>query len=247
MWLLDLFSLIDSFAFCFLICYALHSYCRNAPRHCSHADFAGLEQILQHGDGHTLASAQSRLAEEGRPNFFPLRGCWFFPRTGDGGKLALCSHRPLEVRSNQGLAERGGTEWRALCFYLCFCLYLPRVAFSMEEIYAKFVSQKISKTRWRPLSSGSLQTAETFATGSWDNEVPLLPGQGAPASSLPPRTAPPAASARTLSDSSFSRPSLNACLMLGCPVSQSHRWCVCLSLESRCVFKDYHPICLKRF
>lgn len=170
------FSLVDSFAFCFLICYALHSYCRNAPRHCSHADFAGLEQILQHGDGHTLASVQSRLAEEERPNFFPLRGCWFFPRTGDGGKLALCSHRPLEVRSNQGLAERGGTEWRALCFYLCFCLYLPRVAFSMEEIYAKFVSQKISKTRWRPLSSGSLQTAETFATGSWDNEVPLLPG-----------------------------------------------------------------------
>ncbi|KAL4676433.1 hypothetical protein H8959_010578 [Pygathrix nigripes] len=42
----------------------------------------------------------------------------------------------------------------------------------MEEIYAKFVSQKISKTRWRPLPPGSLQTAETFATGSWDNEVP---------------------------------------------------------------------------
>ncbi|EPY80639.1 nucleoporin Nup43 [Camelus ferus] len=41
----------------------------------------------------------------------------------------------------------------------------------MEEIYAKFVSQKISKTRWRPLPPGSLQTAETFATGSWDNEL----------------------------------------------------------------------------
>nr|KAF6363363.1 nucleoporin 43 [Pipistrellus kuhlii] len=40
----------------------------------------------------------------------------------------------------------------------------------MEEIYAKFVSQKISKTRWRPVPSGSLQPAETFATGSWDNE-----------------------------------------------------------------------------
>ncbi|XP_049509020.1 nucleoporin Nup43 isoform X2 [Panthera uncia] len=40
----------------------------------------------------------------------------------------------------------------------------------MEEIYAKFVSQKISKTRWRPVPPGSLQTAETFATGSWDNE-----------------------------------------------------------------------------
>uniref|UniRef100_A0A8C0CZL3 Nucleoporin 43 n=1 Tax=Balaenoptera musculus TaxID=9771 RepID=A0A8C0CZL3_BALMU len=40
----------------------------------------------------------------------------------------------------------------------------------MEEIYAKFVSQKISKTRWRPVPPGSLQTTETFATGSWDNE-----------------------------------------------------------------------------
>ncbi|XP_068925843.1 nucleoporin Nup43 [Petaurus breviceps papuanus] len=40
----------------------------------------------------------------------------------------------------------------------------------MEEIFAKFVSQKISKTRWRPVPAGSLQPAETFATGSWDNE-----------------------------------------------------------------------------
>uniref|UniRef100_A0A2K6PJI9 Uncharacterized protein n=1 Tax=Rhinopithecus roxellana TaxID=61622 RepID=A0A2K6PJI9_RHIRO len=40
----------------------------------------------------------------------------------------------------------------------------------MEEIYVKFVSQKISKTRWRPLPPGSLQTVETFATESWDNE-----------------------------------------------------------------------------
>uniref|UniRef100_A0A673T019 Nucleoporin 43 n=1 Tax=Suricata suricatta TaxID=37032 RepID=A0A673T019_SURSU len=40
----------------------------------------------------------------------------------------------------------------------------------MEDFCAKFVSQKISKTRWRPLPPGSLQTAETFATGSWDNE-----------------------------------------------------------------------------
>ncbi|KAF6365003.1 nucleoporin 43 [Rhinolophus ferrumequinum] len=40
----------------------------------------------------------------------------------------------------------------------------------MEEFYAKYVSQKISKTRWRPVPPGSLQTAEIFATGSWDNE-----------------------------------------------------------------------------
>ncbi|XP_033873627.1 nucleoporin Nup43 [Acipenser ruthenus] len=40
----------------------------------------------------------------------------------------------------------------------------------MEYINAKFVSQKISKTRWRPISSTSLQQPEVFATGSWDNE-----------------------------------------------------------------------------
>lgn len=44
------------------------------------------------------------------------------------------------------------------------------MVFGMEEIDAKFVSQKIHKTRWRPLPPGSLQTVETFATGSWDNE-----------------------------------------------------------------------------
>ncbi|XP_038598077.1 nucleoporin Nup43 [Tachyglossus aculeatus] len=40
----------------------------------------------------------------------------------------------------------------------------------MEPLYAKFVSQKISKARWRPVSGGSLQPADAFATGSWDNE-----------------------------------------------------------------------------
>ncbi|XP_049645349.1 nucleoporin Nup43 [Suncus etruscus] len=40
----------------------------------------------------------------------------------------------------------------------------------MDDLSAKFVAQKIGKARWRPLPPGSLQTAETFATGSWDNE-----------------------------------------------------------------------------
>ncbi|MEE6511815.1 hypothetical protein FKM82_018620 [Ascaphus truei] len=40
----------------------------------------------------------------------------------------------------------------------------------MEDKYAKFVSQKISKTRWRPVSASSLQQPDVFATGSWDNE-----------------------------------------------------------------------------
>ncbi|XP_063773588.1 nucleoporin Nup43 [Pseudophryne corroboree] len=40
----------------------------------------------------------------------------------------------------------------------------------MENMVAKFVSQKISKTRWRPVSASSLQQPDVFAAGSWDNE-----------------------------------------------------------------------------
>lgn len=40
----------------------------------------------------------------------------------------------------------------------------------MDSINAKYVSQKISKTKWRPVSSSFLQQPEIFATGSWDNE-----------------------------------------------------------------------------
>uniref|UniRef100_A0A3P8UPX7 Nucleoporin 43 n=1 Tax=Cynoglossus semilaevis TaxID=244447 RepID=A0A3P8UPX7_CYNSE len=40
----------------------------------------------------------------------------------------------------------------------------------MESINAKYVSQKISKTRWKPVSHSTLQQPEIFATGSWDNE-----------------------------------------------------------------------------
>uniref|UniRef100_A0A3Q2DG96 Nucleoporin 43 n=1 Tax=Cyprinodon variegatus TaxID=28743 RepID=A0A3Q2DG96_CYPVA len=35
---------------------------------------------------------------------------------------------------------------------------------------ATYVSQKISKTRWRPVSYSALQQPDIFATGSWDNE-----------------------------------------------------------------------------
>ncbi|XP_068135617.1 nucleoporin Nup43 [Hyperolius riggenbachi] len=40
----------------------------------------------------------------------------------------------------------------------------------MESMIAKFVSQKISKTRWRPVSASCLQQPDLFAAGSWDNE-----------------------------------------------------------------------------
>ncbi|KTF71978.1 hypothetical protein cypCar_00050222, partial [Cyprinus carpio] len=39
---------------------------------------------------------------------------------------------------------------------------------------AKYISQKISKTRWRPISPALLQRPEVFATGSWDNEARAL-------------------------------------------------------------------------
>ncbi|XP_019383092.1 PREDICTED: nucleoporin Nup43 [Gavialis gangeticus] len=40
----------------------------------------------------------------------------------------------------------------------------------MEDLCAKFVSQKLSKVRWRPAPATALQPPELFATGSWDNE-----------------------------------------------------------------------------
>ncbi|XP_030638384.1 nucleoporin Nup43 [Chanos chanos] len=40
----------------------------------------------------------------------------------------------------------------------------------MDCIAAKYVSQKISKIRWRPVPSESLHQPDVFATGSWDNE-----------------------------------------------------------------------------
>lgn len=46
---------------------------------------------------------------------------------------------------------------------------------NMEDVVGKYVSQKISKTRWRPVSATVLQPPEIFATGSWDNEVTRTP------------------------------------------------------------------------
>uniref|UniRef100_A0A8D0GWC2 Nucleoporin Nup43 n=1 Tax=Sphenodon punctatus TaxID=8508 RepID=A0A8D0GWC2_SPHPU len=40
----------------------------------------------------------------------------------------------------------------------------------MEDFAAKFVSQKINKTRWLPVPAAALQPPEVFATRSWDNE-----------------------------------------------------------------------------
>lgn len=51
-------------------------------------------------------------------------------------------------------------------------MYMVWDCFSlMESINAKYVSQKISKTRWRPVSQATLQQPDIFVTGSWDNEV----------------------------------------------------------------------------
>ncbi|XP_037099978.1 nucleoporin Nup43 [Syngnathus acus] len=52
-----------------------------------------------------------------------------------------------------------------------FCkIRKPNYSALMESSNAKYVSQKISKVRWRPVSRSSLQQPEIFATGSWDNE-----------------------------------------------------------------------------
>lgn len=40
----------------------------------------------------------------------------------------------------------------------------------MDSTHAKYVSRKVSRTRWRPVSYAVLQQPEVFVTGSWDNE-----------------------------------------------------------------------------
>lgn len=102
----------------------------------------------------------------------------------------------------------------------------------MEEFYAKFVSQKISKTRWRPVPPGSLQTAETFATGSWDNEVPPFPGRGSPASCVFPLSWNRATDGCALILSPSTSPEF---LFRARLPYTSEPSMVCLSFESHCV------------
>ena len=40
--------------------------------------------------------------------------------------------------------------------------------------FAKFVSQKINKIRWRPVTNEIVQHGTYFCTGSWDNDVSFL-------------------------------------------------------------------------
>lgn len=61
----------------------------------------------------------------------------------------------------------------------------------MEDVCAKFVSQKISKTRWRPLPAAALQPPDLFATGSWDNEVAGGPAGRPGGAARPSRRGPP--------------------------------------------------------
>lgn len=41
----------------------------------------------------------------------------------------------------------------------------------MADIRATFVSQKVSKIRWKNIVKNSLEGPDTFVTGSWDDEV----------------------------------------------------------------------------
>lgn len=61
---------------------------------------------------------------------------------------------------------------------------------AMEEVSARFVAQKISKARWRPLPAAALQPPDIFATGSWDNEVSGRGGPGGVPEGVTPRGGP---------------------------------------------------------
>ena len=54
----------------------------------------------------------------------------------------------------------------------CLIDHLVPTSFKMEtSAEAKFVSKKINKIRWQPLSSETIGRSNVFATGSWDDVV----------------------------------------------------------------------------
>lgn len=77
--------------------------------------------------------------------------------------------RPPYLNTTEGA---GGIQRSGACGADCVTWdHKNRCSVSMECINAKYISQKISATRWRPVSAASLQQPELFATGSWDNEA----------------------------------------------------------------------------
>ncbi len=60
----------------------------------------------------------------------------------------------LRMRSRKVLARRAGLGTEV-----------------MAEPVTKYVGYKVSKVRWKPQPAGSIEGSDTFASGSWDDEV----------------------------------------------------------------------------
>ncbi len=41
----------------------------------------------------------------------------------------------------------------------------------MADPVTKYVGYKVSTVRWRPQPTGSIESSDTFVSGSWDDEV----------------------------------------------------------------------------
>ena len=48
---------------------------------------------------------------------------------------------------------------------------LRTLGMAADDPVVKYVGHKVSKVQWKPLPSGSIQSSEIFASGSWDDEV----------------------------------------------------------------------------
>lgn len=115
------------------------------------------------------AAGNVRLLHTARPGRLPLRSpAMASPSPGTGPpecarrpapslSLRACRRSAANHQACRGAGGSGGSRRAARA--------------AMEDVCAKFVSQKISKTRWRPLPAAALQPPDLFATGSWDNEV----------------------------------------------------------------------------
>ena len=150
-----------------------------------------LQMVLQHKDWHAFALVQSRLDEEGR-RIFAFGAGLFVPALPTEENWLSAATVPHKVRSNQGSARRGWTEWRALYFVLCLLGFL--------SAWRKFMLSLCHRKSARLVGDHYLQGAcrqrrlspRALGTMRYPCARP-----GVPAISFLPGTAPPSASART--------------------------------------------------
>lgn len=192
----------------------MQSYCTNVLSRCFYI-------VCRLGAGPTAQERETPL-----PGFrasrvgHPLESWWFVPALPTEENWLSAATVPRTVRSNQGSAGRGGTEWRALCFWLSLAWLL--------SAWRKFMLSLCHRKSARPAGDRYLRGAcrpwrlspRALGTMRYPRSRPGKPLP--PPSLLEPSPRPPARElSRLLAPLALLCPP-NARLRLGCLVPQSH-------------------------